>query len=408
MTILIIGGTGTLGRQIVKKALDEGYLIKCLVRNFRRSVFLKDWGSDLVYGDLAKPSSIPLAFKGVRIVVDSATSRLFGNYNCAKVEGFGRLAILEISNLARIKKYIWFTLFLVEECIRKDQPLLLRLNARIREMLQNAGELINFTYIIFECLCFFQGLIKQYAIPILEGEKIWVPSLDSISNCALPYIDTRDAAKSVVHTFNSSEYDNTVVSLINLTHKGRLENLWTSREIIQICERLSGKTAETSVIPDQILVLFEKMLSFFEASWNIGDGLSVSRFYAKQISLVPAELMDFCSLPPYSFSFRETWQYVFGTSNLQTARFGSDIELGKRLLEKFFLLELEPREAFEVQEKQYSMVNRVDSSRSATRIFISDELVPLEFYLADYFGQIVKKLREINYQDRKSNKISFL
>ena len=255
MSILIIGGTGTLGRQIVKQALDEGYQVKCLVRDFRRSAFLKDWGAELVYGDLSKPSTLPLALKGVKVVIDSATIRSTSSYTSETIDWRGKLALLEASKLIGIKKFIYFS---VLNASKNPSIPLLDLKLRIENELEKSG--LNYT--IFQCSGFFQGLISQYALPVLENETIWLPG----DSAPVAYLDTQDAAKAVVQTLNNSAYDKSKVSLIG-------EKFWTPKEIIQLCERLSGKTAKISYIPVIAFSVLRRFFRFFEFTWNIADRL---------------------------------------------------------------------------------------------------------------------------------------
>ena len=315
MSILVIGGTGTLGRQIVKQALDEGYQVKCLVRDFRRSAFLKDWGAELVYGDLSIPSTLPLALKGVKIVIDSATIRSTNNYTAETVDWRGKLALIEAAKLVNIQKFIYFSIL---NASKNTSIPLLDLKMKVGSELEKSG----LKYTIFQCSGFFQGLISQYALPVLENQTIWLPG-DSTSTA---YIDTQDAAKAVIETLNSDTYTNRSVSLIG-------EKFWTPKEIIQLCERLSGKTAKLSYIPTIAFGFLKQFFRFFEFTWNIADRL----------------------------------------------QFG-EIQNDASSKEK-------------PQNEIIWKVNRLS----------------LESYFQEYFGKILKKLRETNYQQsQKSDEISFL
>ena len=96
------------------------------------------------------------------------------------------------------------------------------LKLRMEKELEKSG--LNYT--IFQCSGFFQGLISQYALPVLESETIWLPS----DSAPLAYLDTQDAAKAVVLSLNTSSYENKVVSLIG-------EKFWTSKEIIELSNK---------------------------------------------------------------------------------------------------------------------------------------------------------------------------
>ncbi len=256
MSLLIIGGTGTLGRQIVLQALTKGYQVRCLVRNFRKANFLKEWGAEFVYGDLSKPETIPPCLKGITAVIDASTSRPDDLDSLKTVDWEGKLYLIEASKAANIKHFIFFSAQNVEQFTNIP---LMKLKYGIEQKLKES----QLTYTIFRLTGFYQGLIEQYAIPILENLPIWVTN----ENMYVSYMDTQDIAKFCLRALQLTKAKNQVFFLSGL--KG-----WVSSDIIKLCEQLAGQSAKVQRIPSFLLKIISNFFGFFEWGQNISDRLA--------------------------------------------------------------------------------------------------------------------------------------
>jgi len=118
-------------------------------------------------------------------------------------------------------------------------------------------------YTIFRLTGFYQGLIEQYAIPILENIPIWVTN----ENTCVSYMDTQDIAKFCLKSFQLPQTKNKTFFLGG--PKG-----WVSSEIINLCEQLAGQSAKVNRISLFNLKLITKVLGFFEWGQNISDRLA--------------------------------------------------------------------------------------------------------------------------------------
>jgi len=256
MTLLIIGGTGTLGRQIVLQALTKGYQVRCLVRNFRKANFLKEWGVELVYGDLNRPETIPPCLKGITAIIDASTSRANELNSLKKVDWNGKLCLIEAAEAANIQRFIFFSAQNVEQF--SNIPLM-KLKQGIEMKLKNS----NIPYTIFRLTGFYQGLIEQYAIPILENLPIWITN----ENTYVSYMDTQDIAKFCLRALQLPQSTNKTFFLSGL--KG-----WVSSDIINLCEQLAGQSAKVQQIPLSLLKLISQFFGVFEWGQNISDRLA--------------------------------------------------------------------------------------------------------------------------------------
>ena len=256
MSLLIVGGTGTLGRQIVLQALTKGYKVRCLVRNFRKANFLREWGAELVYGDLSRPETIPPCLQGISAVIDASTSRPTELDALKTVDWNGKLALIEASKAANVQRFIFCSAQNLEQF--SNIPLM-KLKQGIEIKLKES----QIPYTIFRLTGFYQGLIEQYAIPILENLPIWVTN----ENICVSYMDTQDIAKFCLR---SLQLPQTVDKTFFLGGpKG-----WVSSEIISLCEQLAGQSAKVQRVPLLVLKFVSGLFGFFEWGQNISDRLA--------------------------------------------------------------------------------------------------------------------------------------
>lgn len=291
MSLLILGGTGTLGRQIVKKALNEGFQVKCLVRNFRKAFFLKEWGAELVYGDLKIPETIPLALYGVTAIIDASTARPSDSYYSRQIDLYSKYILVEAAKKANIKRYVFFSL--LNAHLYTDIPLM-----QWKLLIENTLIQSNINYTIFNLSGFFQGLITQYALPILDKQSIWMTG----ESASLAYLNTEDIAKIAIKSLSFTNSQKRILPLVGSTS-------WTSLDIIKLCEKISGQKARITQVPISILKLMRYITSYFQWTWNISSRLAFSEilFNGENFSTSMEDVFQLFKINHHEFESLESY-----------------------------------------------------------------------------------------------------
>ena len=114
MKILLVGATGTLGRQIAKQAIEEGHEVRCFVRNPRKASFLQEWGCELTKGNILNSSDIEYALQDIEAVIDAATSRPDDPKSIYEIDWDGKLNLYNACESLNVKRVIFFLMLRME------------------------------------------------------------------------------------------------------------------------------------------------------------------------------------------------------------------------------------------------------------------------------------------------------
>ena len=262
MKILVVGGTGTLGRQIVRYGIDQEYSIRCLVRNRSKASFLKEWGAELVKGDICKPDTLTEALEGIDVVIDAATARATDSQSIKDIDWEGKVNLIQACSKANIDRYVFFSILNAKDF---DNVPLMNIKHCTEKYLAESG--LNYTTL--RLAGFMQGLIGQYGIPILDNQAVWV----SGENTPIAYMNTQDIAKFAIKAVETPETANNTYPVVGT-------RAWTADQIIELCQKLSSKQAKISRIPLSLLRFLRGLTRWFKWTVNTSDRLAFAEVLA--------------------------------------------------------------------------------------------------------------------------------
>lgn len=271
MKLLVVGGTGTLGRQVVRHALDEGYEVRCLVRSYSRASFLREWGAELVGADICRRDTIANAFaEPVDAIIDAATTRATDSKSISDVDWQGKVNLINAAKEAGVNRYVFFSIL---DCEKYTHVPLMDIK-RCTELFLAEAEM---DYTILRPCGFLQGLVGQFAIPVLENQNVWVAD----RNSPIAYMDTQDIAKFAVKAAVTPEAIGKTLPVVG-------SRAWSADEIVRLCERLSDREAKVTRTPTGLMRFVRQATRWFQWTNNIADRLAFAEIFASGEPLTAA------------------------------------------------------------------------------------------------------------------------
>ena len=267
MKILLVGATGTLGRQIAKQAIEEGHEVRCFVRNPRKASFLQEWGCELTKGNLLNSGDIDYALQDIEVVIDSATGRPEDSKSIYETDWEGKLNLFNACESKKIKRVIFLSILLTEKF--RNVPLM-----DVKYCTEKLLEKSNFDYTIFKCAAFMQGVISQFAIPVLDSQAVWMSGTPT----KIAYMNTQDMAKIVVSSINKPKSYKLSLPLVG-------PRAWDSDEVISLCEKYSNKKAKIFRVSPFLIKATQNVVSFFQDALNVSERLAFAEVTSSGVPL---------------------------------------------------------------------------------------------------------------------------
>lgn len=233
--ILVVGGSGTLGRLVSGLLLDQGCRVRVLSRDPSRAAALGRRGAEMVQGDLLDEASVGRACDGAALVVAAAHSILGrGRHASARVDGDGHRRLIDIAHAGGTRHLVYMSVR--DAGPAHDAVPFFRIKRGVEQHLRSSG--LSHTIVRPTAFVDFHAhvLIGE---PVLAGRRV---ILFGPGERPRNYVAARDVARLVVRAVFDSQLAGRTITI------GSARDL-SPMDVVRIYERRAGRPASITRIP---------------------------------------------------------------------------------------------------------------------------------------------------------------
>ena len=248
--VLVIGATGTNGREVVRRLSASGHQVRAMVRSTAKAEGLRLPNVELVHGELDDPAALDRAFNGVSraLVVTAADERAGGWFHnaFAAAKRAGNAHVVKLSGLA----------------VRVAESALSRQHAETDAELQASG----LPYTILRPNSFYQNMLWS-AGTIKDHGAFYLPMRASRQSL----VDVRDIAAVAATALTEPGHDGQVYEITG-------PELLSYADVAATLSRVLGKPIRYVDVPPE--AARDAMLKAGMPVWNVDAFTAMSEAFA--------------------------------------------------------------------------------------------------------------------------------
>ncbi|BAS12291.1 uncharacterized protein ycf39 [Arthrobacter sp. Hiyo8] len=252
--VLVVGGTGMLGSQVVSRLLAGGKQVRALVRPGSVAGRLEQLGATIARGDMMDPESLAHAMDGVDAVITSAAGYTHHREGDTPVtDTVGNINLVDAASRAGIRRFVLTSILTCDQT--PEVP-----HFWHKKLTEDRLEELGVPFVALRPGAFLEQ-IARFGDPFSEGRLRWFGS----SSVPLTYVLASDLAGYLAAAVDASGVEGQ-----------RIDIGWdrpvTMQDIADISSRMLGRQIELVLNPiNQMGPDFQAMMEWFGTGRYVAD-----------------------------------------------------------------------------------------------------------------------------------------